>query len=71
MMRHPTVEEMYFQLTDGDMPFDEYLTCLPVNVEQLVNQTSAKSQQHIKCDMPDCCIKCCFTNRFKQQYCII
>jgi hypothetical protein len=57
-----TTEQMYLQLTDGDMDFNEYLNCLPVRVESCINQKKEQHQQ---------CIKCSFANRFKVQHCIL
>lgn len=50
-----TNEQMFYQLTDGDYSFNEYLSCLPTRVDSLINPTKAYYRQ---------CIKCCLTRRY-------
>jgi hypothetical protein len=65
MKQTSETNEIYLRLTDGDMDYSEYLECLPIQVEQCINQTTTKPPEYSPC------IKCSYTRKRMYGYCII
>ena len=57
--------EMYLRLTDGDMDYSEYISYLPIHVEQCINQATPKPTEYSQC------IKCSYTRKRIYGQCII